>query len=718
MTNDKRNRVFWLGQHVVLTKTELPQLRALGYEVFNPPYLADVYDQSAVMQWDRSQTTTLPPEVFHELSQYNFFYNRISPRVAELLNEHFGTVIVTSNPVWLHSILAAFRGRIIYRVFGQASLESDTLCNMQLFRSIQEHDDFHFVPHAEEAVSDDHAWLRTRMTVVPYTIPLDVFEHEGTWSPRDPNDQEIMTCCPNIENPYYVQQYRYLNAHFPEACIRLYGVQPRRHADTRVVGTLAREELLNCYRRSAGYWYHYDQPYLCYLPPIEMMTVGGPVVYMRGSLLARYFQSPGPGEAANAEDAKRKISLLLAGDRAFVNDVRAAQAPIVRRYHPDYVQPIFDRAFRRLIDRPDVPRQEPLILRAGEPRSSRKRAYVFFHAPGKHVTLQGGVYRGADDLGRTVATVAGTLLEDTDHEVVVTCFADQLPFLFGLLSADKYPGRLRFYVLDHERLAPIAYKKLNAWLRPFRIQPVAEPPQQQPAGATPASGPTTCVRPPTNWRSRLDRRCWDLALASLALVARSRIAMRVLVIAAIAAVQLFRGARQARAWLAALKAQARARIVARKAQALALLGPYWRAIKSPNASIRRRDCVDQLNREDEETVVIVPHGHAFPEALFLTRPMVLCLPDVASDDAPTATFRGKVKAHIARCLTDKATSVLAASEVSQSCLFAAQRPIGSPRRGVSVPCPAEILPHKVASKPHSIALVSDLQKGVGSWNER
>jgi len=689
MTTDKRNRVFWLGMHVVLTKTELPRLRALGYEVFNPPYLADVYDQSAVIQWDRSQATTLPPEVFEELSQYNFFYNRISPRIAELLNEYFGTVIVTCSPFWLNSILPAFRGRIIYRVFGQANLLSDALCDMQLFRSIQERDDFHFVPHAEEAVRDDHTWLKTRMTVVPYTIPLDVFEHEGTWSPSDPYDQEIMACCPNIENPYYVQQYRYLNTHFSEAYIKLYGVQPRRHADPRVVGTLPREELLKCYRRSAGYWYHYDAPYACYLPPIEMMTVGGPVVYMRDSLLARYFSSPGPGEAANVDDAKWKIRLLLARDRAFVNEVRAAQAPIVRRYHPDYVQPIFDRKFRRLIDRTDVPRQESVILRAGAPRSPRKRAYVFFHAPGKHITLQGGVYQGVDDLGRTVATVASTLLEETDHEVLVTCLADQLQFLFGLLRADKYPGRLRFHVLDHERLAPIADKSLDAWLRPLRAQQVVDPPQQEPTGGTTTSGAATRVAPTTNWRLRLAHRSWSLGLASLAFIGRSRVALHMLVITAITAIQLVRMARRARAWLAARKAQARA-----------LLGPYWQVLKSPNACIQRRDCVDQLNRENEEVVVIVPHGHLFPEALFLTKPIVVCLPDTVSAATQSTTLRGKVQAHIARCLTDKATSVLIASEVSQSRLFAAQLSIGSKRSGVSVPCPAE-LHHKVASKSHA-----------------
>lgn len=38
-----KKRIFWLGMHKVLSQTELPHLRALGYEVFNPPYLSSVY---------------------------------------------------------------------------------------------------------------------------------------------------------------------------------------------------------------------------------------------------------------------------------------------------------------------------------------------------------------------------------------------------------------------------------------------------------------------------------------------------------------------------------------------------------------------------------------------------------------------------------------------------------------------------------------------------
>ncbi len=693
MTPDKRNRVFWLGHHIVLTKTELPRLRALGFEVFNPPYLSDLYDQSAVIEWDRSQRTTLPPEVFEELSRYNFFYNRISPRIAELLNEYFGTVIVTCAPVWLHAILAAFRGRVIYRVFGQIQPLSETLCDMQLFRSIQEREGFFFVPHSEEAVRDEHAWLKTRMTVVPYTIPLDVFGYEGTWSPSSPHDREIMACCPNIENPYYCDQYGYLNTHFPESYIKLYGVQPRRFDDPRVVGTLPREEQLSRYRRSAGFWYHYDDPGVCYLPPIEMMTVGGPVVYMRGSLLARYFRCAGPGEAVNVDDARRKLQLLLAGDRAFVDELRDAQRSVVRRYHPDYVHPVFDRAFQEMINRPDVPRQEPLIFPAARLPRSRKQVVVFLHAPGQHVIYQDGAYRAADDLARTAGKVTSALLEDTDHDVVVTCLADQLQFLFGYLNADRFPGRLLFCVLDQERLAPVSFERFEAPMRPSPT-PAVDRPETGPTCGPQPMGRAMVAAPATNWRQLAASRFRRIALTSLALVGRSRIAVAMLALAAFTAVQLVRKARCAKAWL-----------VDRKMQMRHQLKLAWWALKSTNAYVRRRDCVDRLNREKDETLVIVPHGHLFPEAVFLTQPLVLCLPEILSASSQPQSLGGKLKAQIARCLAEKAVAVCTDSEISQSRALATRLPVGFQRGGVRAPHAAGCQ-STVNAKPHAASSAS------------
>src|SRR5205823_5769956 len=111
----KPARIFWLGAHQLLVNTELARLRQLGYEVFNPPYLSHVLDQSALTSWNRGQPSTLPPDVFERLASYNFFYNTLDPEIADILNDYFDAVIVTIVARWVMEILRVFRGPILFR---------------------------------------------------------------------------------------------------------------------------------------------------------------------------------------------------------------------------------------------------------------------------------------------------------------------------------------------------------------------------------------------------------------------------------------------------------------------------------------------------------------------------------------------------------------------------------------------------------------------------
>lgn len=670
MTQDKKKRIFWLGMHVVLVKTELPRLRELGYEVFNPPYLTDIYDQSAVVDWDRNQASTLPPEVFQKLSRYNFFYNSISPEIAELLDEYFGTVVVTISPIWLQSILNSYHGRVIYRVYGQPGTLSEALWNMKMFRSIQERENFYFVPHAAEAIRDEHAWLKTRMSVVPYTLPLDVFKHENTWRPDDPHAQEIMVCCPNIDNPHFAHHYQYLNSHFPEPHFKLYGVQPRKMPDPRVAGTLPRPEQLERYRQAAGYFYHYQIPTSSYLPPIEMMTIGGPVVYMRDSLLARSIVGETPGEASGVGDAKRKIQWLLDGDRPFIDEVRAAQQQIVRRYHPDHVNPVFDRAFTQIIDRPDVPRQEVATIRVNSATNDRPRSYVLFHAPGQHVLFQDGAYLPADELARSVKRVVQELLAQTENEVVVTCFADQFQHAYGYLDGTQFLGRLRFMVLDPAQLGVAsAGTKWESKLVPPQppavpVNSAAEAPAPIAAIATAAvisTVPTTApLAPPPNvtlkvrlrqLRGRVSNAFYKNFVKMLGVCGKNRVSLTLLLITAGLALGPIHLLQKIRARLRGVKQAVRSRL-GRLRRSIQLVGPW----------AMRRDCVTQLNADTKSRLVVVPHRSLFPEALLFERPIVLYFDDVPS--TPVGGLRQKFHNFLGRCLTVKALAVISCENLT------------------------------------------------------
>jgi glycosyltransferase involved in cell wall biosynthesis len=342
-----KTRLFWLGMHKILVKTELVRLRELGYEVFNPPYLSDIQDQSASKSWDKNQKTTLPAAIFNKLVEHNFFYNDNLPQgIIDILNSYFDAVIVTISPTWLNPILRHYRGPIIYRVYGQAHSLADEFEKLGLVKTIKQHKYFYFLPHALEAVHSEPAWLRKNETVIPYCLPDDVFGYANSWVGLEKHNQEVILSCPNIQNIFYAQHYHYLKQHFSDPCFKIYGVQLEDVKDPAVVGTLNRTDLLQSFRESMCYIYTYTDSRVCYLPPIEAMIIGLPVLFPAGCLLDQYFgENHSPARFTSIDHCKQLLAEIRSGNAQLVHDIIAAQQPIITRYKPSDVWPIFDIFF-------------------------------------------------------------------------------------------------------------------------------------------------------------------------------------------------------------------------------------------------------------------------------------------------------------------------------------------------------------------------------------
>lgn len=351
-----KGRIFWLGAHKLLVGTELARLRALGYEVFNPPYLSHVSDQSVAATWDQNQPTTLPPEIFDKLSKYNFFYNSISPEIAEILNTYFDAVVVTIVARWMAEIVRVYDGTCIYRAYGQTHLlaEEFELCGVRPL--IESRDNFHFCPHADETMEQEADWLRSRGTVVPYCLSEDIFQHRGIWDASTDRNDSILVTAPNIlGNPFHRAHYDFLKEFFHQKHFKYCGVQLIDIDDDHVPGSLDRKTQLRMFADASGYLYTYRDPRVCYLPPVEMIVLGGPVAYLSGSLLARCIGKDGPGEAPSVMDAQRIVNSFRAKDRVFIDEVRQSQTHVATLYDPAHVWPIFDREMDRMISpRPAV----------------------------------------------------------------------------------------------------------------------------------------------------------------------------------------------------------------------------------------------------------------------------------------------------------------------------------------------------------------------------
>jgi glycosyltransferase involved in cell wall biosynthesis len=446
---DQNKRVFWLGMHKILSQTELPRLRSLGFEVFNPPYLSDIYDQSANYQWTSPEGSTLPAEALAILSTTNFFYEEIPPVAAEILNTYFETVIVTINPQWLKNILAVYQGRVIYRTYGQPHSLSHELLNNGAFRSIVERDNFWFSPHSTKVLDMEEDWLCSRMNVIPYCLTSDIVSLRDTWSYKESSDEVGLLCPRALDIPYYANSYSTLLNHFPGNHYKIFGAQNIPVDSEKVIGTLDRGAFLKRFRQMRCFVYHYKEPAVCYLPPIEFMTFGGPVIVLDGSLLSRYFAKSTPARVGNFEEARNLAERLRSGDTTLSDEIVCCQQEVRNLYQPEYVWPIFDEAMCGMLGEQGLNKPPALLYSTAKglkrwslPFDSEKHqntVLVAFHAFGPLVARRNGQYHCAEGIARVTRQYVRALLE-SGHCVVVTSRSSDVGRVHGFFNEVVTPG--------------------------------------------------------------------------------------------------------------------------------------------------------------------------------------------------------------------------------------------------------------------------------------
>lgn len=449
-------RVFFLTNHKILVRTELPRLRALGLEVFHPRYRPkNAQHQSASEDWDDAQPSTLPAATFATLAAQDFFYTAITDEAAALLNEHFDAVIVTSDPGWLAEIVRVYRGRVLFRAYGQVVNLSEWLFERGALRAIVARDDFWFVPHASEAVAPEHAWLKERMAIVPYVPANEALSLQGAWTLDAPHDDEIMVACPNLANPFYAAHFRYLKRRFNDPVYRYYGVQTTRVHDPHVVGTLPPEEYFASFPRVAGFLDAHRIATVCFLPPIEMMLAGGPVIFLTGSLLDASMPRDAPGRAHDEAEAHAKCMSLLPGhasyDRDFVSRVIASQAELRSRYLPEQVWPVFDEVVPALLRRTSPGRRLIENIEAADANATdggRQLIWFLAHRDDDPIGSPREGYPCGDRQLLELRAAVRSVLTSSACDVVLTCRKRHLAPWDGFFRLPGDADRIRFHVVD------------------------------------------------------------------------------------------------------------------------------------------------------------------------------------------------------------------------------------------------------------------------------
>jgi len=447
-------RILWVGCHKLLVKTELVALRDLGLEVYRPTYLSEIYDQSAILEAD-SNPSSLPLEIIQILDSTNFFYEPISEEVSEVINEYFDACIVTISPNWLKNLAVAFEGKLIYRTFGQPYSLSVEFETIGLTRELINRANFFFLPHSLKSLEFEHAWLVSRAKEVPYWIEDDVFKLEDTWSPNV-SERTIGLLCPNVDNNYYKDHYKYLQRNFQKDFYRIFGVQRKQQSESWFKGTLDREKLLEGFQGLSGFQYTYYEENTCYLPPIEAAVIGVPILYPKGSLLSKYIGVNGPGEWEDEEQANWFAKRLLDKDASFIQELLSSQEVLKDLYRKEKCLPIFGSTFNSIMNLEEIIEEE----------SSDEHVIVPFYFPGKVISFNGEIYSSAEGIPRVVKFYVDTLLNE-GYKVSILVEDHQLADTWGFFNQDRRDNLASIISIRSNTLVPKLVIGVSRSLKPI-----------------------------------------------------------------------------------------------------------------------------------------------------------------------------------------------------------------------------------------------------------
>ena len=429
-------RILWVGCHKLLIPTELQALRDLGYEVYRPTYLSSIYDQSAVLEKDINPST-LPDNILEKLETTNFFYEELSQDTADIINEYFEVCVITISPNWLKHLAKAFKGKILYRTFGQPyslSVEFDTI---NLTSALINRDNFYFLPHSIESLESEHAWLVQKAIEVPYWVEDDVFQLENTWNSEN-TKQNIGLLCPNIKNAYYASHYKYLQSHFKKKFYKIFGVQKEEEKDKWIVGTLDRKILLEEFKMLCGFQYTYGEKNTCYLPPIEAAIIGVPLLYPKGSLISKYIGPGAPGEWKDEGEANYLAKRLLHKDMDFINQVLAAQSVVKDLYRKESCISVFTKTFENIITNK---------IEIVSP--TKNRVIIPFYFPGNLINFDGLNYSAAEGIPRVIRFFAEVLM-NKGYEVVLLTYGFQSANTWGYFNQGRDKDYAKILPIESE----------------------------------------------------------------------------------------------------------------------------------------------------------------------------------------------------------------------------------------------------------------------------
>lgn len=273
---NKKPRILWYCPHETHMKEEVKLLVDAGAEVI-PLNTKPTLCESNSFWYDKCSM----PEYAVNAIQTSY-QNAIG---VKLINEYIDCVWIASNPDLLKYYLYNFNKNIVYRVFGDTRRNVYTDCTSEIVFTNELLNKYIFSPISKTLSDAEDGMIKSNNHILEVFVSKDRLS-KYKWKAENSN-KVMCEVLSRLEVPFYKALYDKLNAYYPEYPKVILGLnQKNTFGDPNVFGNCDDDTYYNMMAICRVLVYMGETNLHLHYHPLEAMTIGVPVLYYAGSLIA------------------------------------------------------------------------------------------------------------------------------------------------------------------------------------------------------------------------------------------------------------------------------------------------------------------------------------------------------------------------------------------------------------------------------------------------
>jgi glycosyltransferase involved in cell wall biosynthesis len=387
----------WLLNHTTARKFEVPMLKRIGIqEIFLPKkYPSHPSFRSASVDWVEDADLTIPMGDLAILNDADW-YDDPGFEAWQVATRHFDLAFFTFwKGTFYRSLARRFGGAKVWRAYGLAN----HLTHDQLLTAMAGQGGPLWTANTASNLWFGQAYDHLADAEPPHIAERAVFLPAGL-SDTAINDQwigddkRIFFVCPDLGfNPHYQRIYRNFRQTFAGLPYAVAGAQPVAVEDDHVLGFVSGDHHRENMRRFALMFCDTTEPNDIHYHAFEAVRVGTPLVFMAGGLLDRIGGIKLPGRCQTPQEARNKVTRILAGDRQLIGDIRRTQVRLLDTMKAEHCEPLWRAGLESILQR----LVEARSISAARGKRIRRIAVIV------PVGYRGGTLRGAKLLAQAIA---------------------------------------------------------------------------------------------------------------------------------------------------------------------------------------------------------------------------------------------------------------------------------------------------------------------------